>query len=43
LIINTFDIGTRKMESICVYDGLPLSAESIVKQLRVKLAQGAAA
>ncbi|MGI9265451.1 MAG: 2-oxoacid:acceptor oxidoreductase subunit alpha [Gammaproteobacteria bacterium] len=43
LIINTFDIGTRKMESICVYDGLPLSAESIVKKLRVKLAQGAAA
>ena len=43
LIINEFDIGTRKMVSICVYDGLPMAAGDIVEKLRSKLAQGAAA
>ena len=31
LIINEFDIGTRKMVSICVYDGLPMAAGDIVE------------
>ncbi len=43
LINNECDVDTSKLESIPLFDGLPVAAEDIVSNLRSKMAQGAAA